>query len=87
MGQTPPMIAICTLWYGPDITAYASGTRQRGGDFDIANVTLLAPETGNHIACQSLSLGSGEDCQGTLIVGFCSTRAGDDWWHTDDLGT
>ena len=34
-------------WYGPYITVYTSGTPQRGGDFDIANVSLLAPEPGS----------------------------------------
>ena len=36
-------------WYGPEITVYTSGARQRGGSFDIANVTLLAPESGSSL--------------------------------------
>ncbi|MCX6028313.1 MAG: hypothetical protein NT169_03295 [Chloroflexi bacterium] len=35
------------VWSGPQITAYTSGTRVRGGDFDIADVNLLAPPSGS----------------------------------------
>ena len=33
-------------WYGPDITSYTAGTSVHGGDFDIANVSLLSPDPG-----------------------------------------
>jgi len=31
------------VWYGPYITSYTAGTSVQGGDFDIANVSLLEP--------------------------------------------
>jgi hypothetical protein len=33
-------------WYGPDITAYAAGSTAAGGDFDIANISMLWPDFG-----------------------------------------
>jgi uncharacterized protein YkwD len=35
-----------SAWYGPDITTYRQGDDVHGGDFDIADVALLAPENG-----------------------------------------
>jgi hypothetical protein len=32
-----------SVWYGPIIQGYTAGSPRSGGDFDIANVTLLAP--------------------------------------------
>jgi hypothetical protein len=32
-----------SVWYGPIIQGYTVGSRRSGGDFDIANVTLLSP--------------------------------------------
>jgi hypothetical protein len=32
-------------WHGPDILSYISGLVTSGGDFDIANVTLVSPDT------------------------------------------
>ena len=32
-----------SVWYGPQIQGYTAGSRRSGGDFDIANVTLLSP--------------------------------------------
>ncbi len=32
-----------SAWYGPIILDYASGANRKGGDFDVANVTLLNP--------------------------------------------
>jgi len=32
------------VWYGPPIDSYTSGARVSGGDWDIANVSLLSPE-------------------------------------------
>jgi len=34
------------MWWGPDILSYAGGASMAGGDFDIANVDLLAPASG-----------------------------------------
>jgi hypothetical protein len=33
-------------WYGPEITIYTAGADMSGGDFDIANVSLLSPGLG-----------------------------------------
>jgi hypothetical protein len=34
------------LWFGPTISSYSHGASVHGGDFDIANVTLISPDHG-----------------------------------------
>jgi hypothetical protein len=37
-------------WFGPDVTAYPAGASVSGGDFDLANITLDTPASGETVA-------------------------------------
>jgi hypothetical protein len=39
-----------SYWYGPEITSYTAGQAVDGGEFDIANVVLLAPDTDDWVS-------------------------------------
>jgi hypothetical protein len=74
------------LWFGPDITTYAAGTRQAGGDFAIADVRQLSPP---HQATVTLPVTFRWQRRGlpgdTYRWAMSDTARRTEWW-TGDLG-
>ena len=73
-------------WFGPDITSYSAGSQTGGGDFDIADVVLLAPEDEATVALPVTFSWKrrGIPGEGYRVVLFDLDSA--DNWMTEDLG-
>ena len=73
-------------WWGPSITSYASGSTVPGGDFDIANVSLLSPANDSTVHLPvTLTWQQRGISTDTYRVSIFDTST-DDGWFTDDLG-
>ncbi len=74
------------FWLTPSITAYTSGSTMAGGDFDIANVSLLSPPAG---AAEALPVTFTWQQRGiagdTYRIVFTDLDT-DAYWYTPDLG-
>jgi hypothetical protein len=75
-----------SMWYGPIIQGYATGSVRRGGDFDIANVSLLSPP---HDSARSLPItftwqtrGLGGDAYRWVLFDLETNQL----WETGSLG-
>lgn len=73
-------------WYGPDITSYTAGESVPGGDFDIANVELLSPDSGAVVTLPTTFTWRRRGLAGDSYGWSLFDPAGDDWWWTGDLG-
>jgi hypothetical protein len=74
------------VWFGPDIDHYSSGTSAAGGDFDIANVVLKAPD---NEATVPLPITFRWQRRGVAGDGYELVLFDPDsnkWWHTTNLG-
>ena len=73
-------------WYGPDITSYTAGESVPGGDFDIANVSLLSPDPGATLPLPITFTwqrrGVATDTYRWVLL---DPETGG-WWVSDDLG-
>jgi hypothetical protein len=73
-------------WQGSQITTYVSGTQQAGGDFDIANVSLLSPHSGAMVTlAATFSWGRRELAGDNYRWGFYDPDGSGSWW-TGELG-
>lgn len=73
-------------WFGPQITAYSSGTRTRGGEFDIANVVLLTPPSGGSLRLPVTFTWQRRGLPGDTYRLVLFDPNGTDWWPSPDLG-
>jgi hypothetical protein len=74
-------------WYGPQVAAYQSGARIRGGDFDIANVTLLAPSHGSSVRLPATFTWQRRGLSGDAYRWHLFDPNDSSWWRrTTDLG-
>ena len=75
-----------STWQTPSLTAYNSGSTVAGGDFDIADVSLLSPAND---AAQALPVAFTWQQRGTpgdtYRIAFYDLTTGD-YWYTKDLG-
>ena len=78
-----------SLWHGPLITSYAAGNAAAGGDFDIANVSLLSPAAGPPVSVSLpvqftwLPRGFGNEGYRWMLYDPSSTTSS---WTSGDLG-
>ena len=74
-------------WYGPNLKAYAAGTSVRGGDFDIADVSLQTPSSGATVPLPYtfswLRRSTPTDTHGWARFDPANYS---DWWETGELG-
>jgi len=74
------------VWSGPQIIAYLAGTRARGGDFDIANVNLLAPSSGSSVRLPATFTWQRRGLPGDTYLWYLFEPSGTYRWLTSDLG-
>jgi hypothetical protein len=76
-------------WFCPDITSYTAGESAAGGDFDIANVELVSPESYDTESLPATFTWQRRGLSGDTYVWrlfyFVGNSISDDW-ETDDLG-
>ena len=74
-------------WYGPNLEAYTMGTSVRGGDFDIADVSLQTPPSGATVLLPYtfswLRRSTPTDTHGWAMF---DPQNQSDWWETGELG-
>ena len=73
-------------WYGPDLETYTAGTSVHGGDFDIADVSLLTPPSGATVTLPTTFTWQARSITGDTYRHILFDPASDAWWWTDDLG-
>jgi C1A family cysteine protease len=73
-------------WAGPTLTSYTAGTALAGGDFDIANVTLLSPSFGATRTLPVTFTWQRRGLSGDTYRLILFDPGSSDWWLTDDLG-
>jgi hypothetical protein len=74
------------IWFGPDILSYAPGASVAGGDFDIANVELVAPATGSSVGLPAAFAWRRRGIIGDSYMLRLEDPANDDNWSTGLLG-
>ena len=74
------------IYFGPDITSYNSGSNVPGGNFDIANVELLAPADDANVSLPFSFQWQQRGVPGDGYAVEIYDPAGDDIWFTDNLG-
>jgi hypothetical protein len=74
-------------WYGPDITSYTAGAYVPGGDFDIANVTLVSPPDGATVRLPVTFSWQQRGLAGDTYRYVLFDPDSDAWWRTSDLGS
>jgi hypothetical protein len=72
-------------WRGPDIETYSPGMAVAGGDFDIANVELLAPAYGAQVSFPVAFAWQRRGIAGDSYQWHLFDPAGEDEWWTDPL--
>ena len=73
-------------WYGPDIKTYTAGTAQAGGNFDIANVSLLSPGSGAVVTLPVDFTWQVRNVPGDQYGWALFDLTSDDGWYTGPMG-
>ena len=73
-------------WFGPDISAYSPGMAVSGGDFDIADVELLAPAPDARVTFPAAFAWQRRGIAGDSYQLYLADLSGEDEWWTDALG-
>jgi C1A family cysteine protease len=73
-------------WAGPTLTSYTAGTALAGGNFDIANVSLLSPSPGATRTLPTTFTWQRRGLSGDTYRLILFDPESTDWWLTNDLG-
>jgi hypothetical protein len=73
-------------WLAPDITNYIAGSNVPGGDFDIANVSLLSPASGVTQQLPITFSWQRRSIESNTYRWVLFELDSGDWWLTGDLG-
>ncbi len=73
-------------WAGPTLNTYSAGTALPGGDFDIANVSLLSPPGGSSLPLPVAFTWQRRGLPGDTYALILFDPDSDDWWLSNDLG-
>lgn len=73
-------------WYGPDLMSYTAGTRLYGGDFDLANVNLIAPTSGAGVTLPATFNWQRRGIATDTYRWYLFDPGSSDAWITNDLG-
>ena len=76
-----------SYWWGPAVETYTAGTRQAGGSFDLANVSLVSPPGGNVSAFPITFIWQPRGIAGDTYRWSMVDPETWDWWQTGDLGS
>ena len=75
-----------SLWFGPDVKSYSSGTAVAGGDFDIANANLQAPNNDAQLPLPVTFRWQKRGVSGDGYELVIFDPDNNNRWRTDDLG-
>jgi len=73
-------------WYGPTISSYVAGATAAGGDFDIANFSMLSPSHGATVTLPATFAWTRRQLPGDTYVWRLFDMDTTDRWYTNDLG-